>query len=159
MTLKIRILKCSRRLFIILISLTVTFFSEKMLISTRWIRGFMFNLIKKSLKDSTINSNRKVLWLNKLWVKRKLWKPHNHRHLNLVFTLEELHRLVVLHISNLWWNSRLDKKMQLPPEQVKRKCRLFQGGWRTSQTRFLSTRCYPVNIVWALFNLICQVVG
>ena len=48
MTLKIRILRCSRRLFIILVSLTVTLFSEKMLISTRCIHGFMSNTIKKS---------------------------------------------------------------------------------------------------------------
>ena len=52
MTLKIRILRCSRRLFIILVSLTVTFFSEKMLISIRCLRGFMYNSIKKSWKVS-----------------------------------------------------------------------------------------------------------
>ena len=39
-------------LFIILISLTMTRFSEKMLLSTRYIHGFMSNLIKKSLTDS-----------------------------------------------------------------------------------------------------------
>ena len=46
MTLKVRILKCSRRLFIILVSLTTTWFSEKK-------HGFMSNLIKKSWTDST----------------------------------------------------------------------------------------------------------
>ena len=56
MTLKIRILRCSRRLFIILVSLTVTLFSEKMLIFTRCIRGFMSNLIKKSLTVSNGNA-------------------------------------------------------------------------------------------------------
>ena len=56
-------LRCSRRLFIILVSLTMTWFSEKirvswtltlekMLISTRCIHGFMSNLIKKSWTDS-----------------------------------------------------------------------------------------------------------
>ena len=35
-------------LFIILVSLTVTLFSEKMFISTRCIRGFTSNSIKKS---------------------------------------------------------------------------------------------------------------
>ena len=45
-------LRCSRRLFIILVSLMMTWFSEKMLISTRWIHGFMSNLIKKSWTDS-----------------------------------------------------------------------------------------------------------
>ena len=54
MTLKIRILRCSRRLFIILVSLTVTLFSEKMLIYARCIRGFMSNSIIKSWKDSNI---------------------------------------------------------------------------------------------------------
>ena len=48
MTLKIKILRCSRRLFIILVSLMVTLFSEKMLISTRWIHGFMHKSLKKS---------------------------------------------------------------------------------------------------------------
>ena len=54
MTLKIRFLRCSRRLFIILVSLTVTLFSEKMLIYARCIRGFMSNSIIKSWKDSNI---------------------------------------------------------------------------------------------------------
>ena len=53
MTLKIRIFRCLRRLFIILVSLTMTLFSEKMLISSRCIHGFMSNLIKKSWTDST----------------------------------------------------------------------------------------------------------
>ena len=48
MTLEIRTLGCLRRLFIILLSLTVTLFSEKMLISTRCTSGFMLNLHKKS---------------------------------------------------------------------------------------------------------------
>ena len=52
MTLKVRILRCSRRLFIILVCLTKTWFSEKRLISTRCIHGFMSNLIKKSWTDS-----------------------------------------------------------------------------------------------------------
>jgi hypothetical protein len=54
MTLKIRILRCSRRLFIILVSLTVTLFSEKMLISTRCIHGFMPNSIKTSVTVSIV---------------------------------------------------------------------------------------------------------
>ena len=54
MTLNVRILRCSRRLFIILVSLTMTLFSEKMLISTRCIHGFMSNLIKKSWTDSSV---------------------------------------------------------------------------------------------------------
>ena len=53
MTLKIRILRCSRWLFIILVSLTVTLFSEKMLISTRCIHGFMSKSIKKSVTVSS----------------------------------------------------------------------------------------------------------
>ena len=47
-------------LFTILVSLTMTWFSENMLIFTRSMHGFMSNLIKKSWKDSIIyivNSN------------------------------------------------------------------------------------------------------
>ena len=43
MTLKVRILICLRRLFIILVSQTMTWFSEKMLISTRCIHGFTWS--------------------------------------------------------------------------------------------------------------------
>ena len=39
-------------LFIILVGLAMTRFSEKVLISTRCIHGFIFNLIKKSWTDS-----------------------------------------------------------------------------------------------------------
>ena len=62
MTLKVRILRCSRRLFIILVSLTMTWFSEKMLISTRCIHGFMSNLIKKSWTDSIDKLDSIVHW-------------------------------------------------------------------------------------------------
>ena len=48
MTLKLRILRSLTRLFIILVSLTRSLFSEKMLISNRCISGLMPNLIKKS---------------------------------------------------------------------------------------------------------------
>ena len=48
MTLKVGILPSLRRLFIILVGLTMTSFSEKMLISNICIRGLMPNLIKKS---------------------------------------------------------------------------------------------------------------
>ena len=48
MTLKLRILRSLRRLFIILVSLTRSLFSEKMLISNRCISGLLPNLIKKS---------------------------------------------------------------------------------------------------------------
>ena len=43
MTLKIRIFRCSRRLFTILVSLTVTLFGEKIIIFTRCI-GFFLTL-------------------------------------------------------------------------------------------------------------------
>ena len=48
MTLKVQILQSLRRLFIILVGLTMTWFSEKMLIFNIRIRGLMPNLIKKS---------------------------------------------------------------------------------------------------------------
>ena len=50
---KVKFFRCSRRLFIILASQKMTWFSEKMLISTRCISGFMPNLHKKILKLST----------------------------------------------------------------------------------------------------------
>ena len=50
MTLSIKILRCSRRLFIILVSLMMAWFSEKILISTWCIHGFMLNLIKNLLQ-------------------------------------------------------------------------------------------------------------
>ena len=71
MTLKVRILRCLRRLFIILVSLTMTWFSEKMLISTRCIHGFMSNLIKKSWTDS----NRAV---SPLYSETLLYKVRRH---------------------------------------------------------------------------------
>ena len=48
MTLKLRILRSLTRLFIILLSLTRSLLSGKMLISNRCISGLMSNLIKKS---------------------------------------------------------------------------------------------------------------
>ena len=48
MTLKLRILRSLTRLFIILLSLTRSLLSGKMLISNRCIIGLMSNLIKKS---------------------------------------------------------------------------------------------------------------
>ena len=54
MTLKVKILQTLRRLFIILIGLTMTWFSEKLLISTRCISGLMPNLIKKSWTVSNV---------------------------------------------------------------------------------------------------------
>ena len=53
MTLKVRILQSLRRLFIILVGLTMTWFSEKMLISNICTHGLMTNLIKKSWTVST----------------------------------------------------------------------------------------------------------
>ena len=61
MTLKLRILRSLTRLFIILVSLTRLLFSEKMLISNRWISGLMPNLIKKSWTVSTLGTWYKLL--------------------------------------------------------------------------------------------------
>ena len=60
MTLKIRILNYAKRLFIILVGLTVTLFSEKMLISSTGICGFMPNSIKKSVTVSTCEAKSLV---------------------------------------------------------------------------------------------------
>ena len=55
MTLKLRILRSLTRLFMILVSLTRSLFSEKMLISNICIHGLMPNLIKKSWTVSNQN--------------------------------------------------------------------------------------------------------
>ena len=53
---KLRILRSLTKLFIILVSLTRSLFSEKMLISIWCISGLMSNLIKISWKDSSVRS-------------------------------------------------------------------------------------------------------
>ena len=64
-TLKVQILQSLRRLFIIIVGLTMTWFSEKMLISNICIciRGLMPNLIKNDLPYIII-SNRFIVELN-----------------------------------------------------------------------------------------------
>ena len=57
---KPKTLRCSRRLFIILVSLTVTLFREKILISNRCRGGFMSNSNKQSLTVSTNHLPPKV---------------------------------------------------------------------------------------------------
>ena len=61
MTLKVWILQSLRRLFIILVGLTMTWFSEKMLISNLCTHGLMPNLIKKSWTVSSTGPIRLVL--------------------------------------------------------------------------------------------------
>ena len=56
MTLKVQILQTLRRLFIILVGLTMTWFSEKMLIFNICRRGLMPNLIKKSWTVSSLHT-------------------------------------------------------------------------------------------------------
>ena len=76
MTLKVRILRCSRRLFIILVSLAMTWFSEKMLISTRCIHGFMPILIKKSWMV-TRQEQFLALWKPSHFA-LSFWHPNSH---------------------------------------------------------------------------------
>ena len=72
MILKVQNLKCSRRLFIILVSLTMTCFSEKMLVSTICIHGLLSNFIKKSSTDST---GAVFIWKSKFTIGfGNLWK-------------------------------------------------------------------------------------
>ena len=56
MSLKLRIFRSLTRWFIILVNLTRSLFSEKMLISNRCISGLMSSLIKKSWTVSTPES-------------------------------------------------------------------------------------------------------
>ena len=67
MILKLRILKSLTRLFIILVSLTRSLFSEKMLISNRCISGLMSNMIKKSWRVSNIPVSMKESGLLEGW--------------------------------------------------------------------------------------------
>ena len=78
MTLKLRFLISFTRLFIILVSLTRSLFSEKMLISNRCISGMMSNLIKKSLTDSTVYScleqtSTKNFYMTKWMIMTVIW--------------------------------------------------------------------------------------
>ena len=67
MTLKVWILQSLRRLFIIMVGLRMTWFSEKMLISYKCIRGLMPNLIKKSWTVSRLDALL-VAWKVKSWI-------------------------------------------------------------------------------------------
>ena len=68
MTLKLRILRSLTRFFIILVRLTRSLFSEKMLVSNRCISGSMSNLIKKSWTVSKFLVAYDLLELER-WVK------------------------------------------------------------------------------------------
>ena len=70
MTLKLRILRSLTRLFIILLSLTMSLFSEKMLIFNRCVSGLMSNLIKKSWTVSNTNTSHSRIFASALVSKR-----------------------------------------------------------------------------------------
>ena len=61
-------------LFIILVSLTMTLFSEKVHISNRCISGLMLNLIKKSWTDSIANH---LLQIIVIFISRQYWTKLN----------------------------------------------------------------------------------
>ena len=63
MTLKVQILQTLRRLFIVLVGLKMTWFSEKMLIFNICRRGLMRNLIKKSWTVSTFDG-LSLIWFS-----------------------------------------------------------------------------------------------
>ena len=75
-TLKNRILRCSSRLIIISIGLTVTLFSEKMLIYTRCICGFIPNLNKKYFSVSIFSPGHFYIFCT---------KPINHQNIGASF--------------------------------------------------------------------------
>ena len=64
MTLKLRIQRSLTRLFIILVSMTRSLFSENMLIYNRCISGLMSNLIKKSW---TVSNGHSLKHTNPSW--------------------------------------------------------------------------------------------
>ena len=78
MTLKLRIVRSLTRLFIILVDLTMTSFSEKMLIFNRCIQGLMTNLIKKSETVSNFRLDTRQFLLFKTYSKKKNACGHNH---------------------------------------------------------------------------------
>ena len=67
MSLKLRILRSLTRLFIILVSLRMSLFIEKMLIFNRCISGLMSNMIKKSWRVSNIPVSMKESGLLEGW--------------------------------------------------------------------------------------------
>ena len=71
MTLKLRLLRSLTRMLMILVSLTSSLFTEKMLISNRYISGLMPNLIKKSWTVSTkaelLLLFCQIIWLFESW--------------------------------------------------------------------------------------------
>ena len=77
MTLKVRILQSLTRLFIILVSLMMSLFSEKMLIFNRCISGSMSNLIEKSWKVSIyqafLSAKRSSSRWTKVWISALLF--------------------------------------------------------------------------------------
>ena len=118
MTLKVRILRCLRRLFINLVSLTMTWFSEKMLVSTRCIHGFMSNLIKKSWTDSIeCAPNCKTRPLLKKITITNIW------HSTPISTFDALSKWHEPDISTQFWNWILD-----PVSNIKKQLNHFNGG-------------------------------
>ena len=92
MTLKPRILRSLTRLFIILVSLMRSLFTEKMLISNKCISDLMANLIKKSWTVSNV-------YLTRLWL--RTWLFYFLGDSFVAFTNEKLILLKTLDRENL----------------------------------------------------------
>ena len=100
-------------LFIILVSLKMTLFSEKVLISNRCVSGLMSNLIKKSLiyicnnlqlilllslltckVSGDLSILLKIIWLRNTWRRKASSAPYNKRR---KVELRSWYYLIVLH--------------------------------------------------------------
>ena len=114
MTLKAQILQSLQRLFIILVSLTMSLFSEKMFIFNRCISVLMSNLIKKSWTVSIdcVSSSLKVCFLLFLF-----WLSMSFHSVQAAFKylrcMYYVHTMIVvcigttyLHKSNRWCNNQ-----------------------------------------------------
>ena len=97
MNLKLRILRSFTRLFIILVSLTRSLFSEKMLISNRCISGLMSNLIKTSWADSILGAFLRYPFLRTL-----SWGPFHGGNFSYLFLyISRLEIIVKWHLRRI----------------------------------------------------------
>ena len=111
-----------------MVSLMVTLFSGKMLISTRCIRGFMSNLIIKSWKNSPVLlfflMVFQFLAVHEFWSAFEIWMSRNmEKHMSTIFLLDLFCKLNNIQLKKLpirfqfpivWWYIReFDKPKEI----------------------------------------------
>ena len=131
MTLKLRILRSLTRLFIILVSLTKSLFSEKMLISNRCICGLMSNLIKKSWTVSNMRTIHST-FIHTFFIQ------------NTTLPLETV--AAAIWISTFW--KGIGKEIVWKMKGRMNKCnQMHTMGWKTLQIIML-IECNKVETTW-----------